>query len=176
MSDPAEITASLRRAMVEVFALRQAGKPLDGISKDEPVDDLTHEVQLLHSAFGPTLDFGSQEAFEVIVQSLEPAADATKENNRPTESEQDIAADRSTEDVLHPDVVDETAVHENPTESEEDVAADRSTEDPLTKLQATSYDELVASWDPSWLQIPLDEPDLKFAVGFKLSLFAVRPF
>lgn len=171
MSDPAEITASLRRAMIEVFALRQAGKPLDGISKDEPSSDLTHDVLLQLTASGPTLDFGSQEAFEGIVQSLVQVVDETTVRENPTDSEQDIAADRSTVDPLHPSDTnsttdtDSTTAEVNPTESEADVAADRSLEDPLHKSSAGSYDELVASWDQSWLQIPLDDPDVKFAVS-----------
>lgn len=165
MTDPAEITASLRRAMIEVFALRQAGKPLDGISKDEPPNDLTHDVLLKLSATGPTLDFGSQEAFEEIVQSLVQVVDETAVGENPTDSEQDIAADRSTEDLLHSSDAVETQAQGIPTESEADVAADRALEDPLHKLSAGTYDELVASWDKSWLQIPLDDPDVKFAVS-----------
>jgi len=135
MNDPAEITASLRRAVIEVFALRQAGQPMDTFSTDEPGQDLTHEVKLQLSESGYTLDFGNQTKFEDIVQSLAPVADGIPENDVPTESE-------------------------------EDVAADRSTEDPLDKSSYSSYDELVASWDPSWLQISLDDPNIKFAVSY----------
>ncbi|KAH7232599.1 hypothetical protein B0J15DRAFT_505076 [Fusarium solani] len=45
-------------------------------------------------------------------------------NPQPTESEADVAADRSRNDPIH---------RQNPTESQEDVIADRSPDNPLSK-------------------------------------------
>ncbi len=166
--DPDEVTAALHRAIEEVFALKEAGLLLQDISAAAPGLDLTHEVQIDPSATGATLQFSEEASLEEIVQSLAPAVEdetAVKEN--PTESEEDVAADRSTIDPLHPTPaeVDETSEKVNPTESEEDVAADRSTVDPLSSSTQITYDELVASWDPSWLQISLEDPEVKFAVS-----------
>jgi len=205
IKDSDEVTAALHRALVEVFALQQVGMPLKDISAAMPGVDLTHEVQISPTATGATLQFSQEASLEQIIQSLTPAVDdetTVKEN--PTESEEDVAADRSTIDPLHPsspevevdetaekenqteseeDVaadrstidplhpsspeveVDETAEKKNPTESEEDVAADRSTVDPLSGSTQMTYGELVASWDPSWLQISLENPEIKFAVS-----------
>ncbi|KAH8770527.1 ribosomal subunit 39S-domain-containing protein [Hyaloscypha finlandica] len=169
IKDSDEVTAALHRALVEVFALQQVGMPLKDISAAMPGVDLTHEVQISPTATGATLQFSQEASLEQIIQSLTPAVDdetTVKEN--PTESEEDVAADRSTIDPLHPSSpeveVDETAEKKNPTESEEDVAADRSTVDPLSGSTQITYGELVASWDPSWLQISLENPEIKFAV------------
>jgi hypothetical protein len=164
VKDSDEITAALHRAVVEVFALQQAGLPLREISAAAPSDDLTLEVQISPSAAGAALQFSQEASLEDIVQSLAPAMeDETVVKENPTESEEDVAADRSTIDPLHPSSeVDETAPKGNPTESEEDVAADRSTVDPLSQM---TYDALVASWDPAWLQISLENREVKFAVS-----------
>ena len=164
VKDSDEITAALHRAVVEVFALQQAGLPLRDISAAAPGDDLTLEVQISPSAAGAALEFSQEASLEDIVQSLTPAVeDETTVKGNPSESEENIAADRSTTDPLHPSSeVDETAAKGNPTESEEDVAADRSTVDPLSQM---TYDELVASWDPTWLQISIENPEVKFAVS-----------
>lgn len=94
--------------------------------------------------------------------------DETSERAAPTESEEDVAADRSTIDPLAPETtpaVDETVEKANPTESEEDVAADRSTADPLKAAESgTTYAEVIASLHPSWLQVSLNQKR-KFAVS-----------
>ncbi|KAI9641010.1 hypothetical protein NHQ30_010437 [Ciborinia camelliae] len=175
IKDSAEATAALHRAIIEVFALRQAGKPLSVISQAEPGPDITQSVQINPSSSGAILQFLESGSLEQIVQSLAKgkqgrkarlaaisSIDETTEKGTPTESEEDIAADRSPVDPLHPEPtpkIDETAEKVNPTESEEDVAADRSTVDPLKAAEA-----LVASWGHSWLQVSLADPEIKFAV------------
>lgn len=164
------ITLSFHRAMVEVFSAQQAGQPLSIVSQAEPGDYLTEDVQLVPSPTGVSLQFPATVSLEEIVQSLSPEIDETKEKSSPTESEEDVAADRSNVELLHPEppsvIVDETATKELPTESEEDVAADRSTVDPL-KQDASSvrtYADVIGAWDPSWLQVSLEDPEIKFAV------------
>jgi hypothetical protein len=172
VKDSDEVTVALHRAIVEVFALEQVGMPVQNISAAAPGDDLTQGVQINPSPTGATLKFPQEASLQQIIQSLAPVAeDETAVKEAPTESEEDVAADRSTVDPLHPSssipaVVEETSTKEDPTESEEDVAADRSTVDPLsgTATQIT-YEDLVASWDPSWLQISLENPEVKFAVS-----------
>jgi len=55
-----------------------------------------------------------------------------------------------------------------PTESQEDIMADRSSEELIghdgASAQFIDYQAQVTSWDPSWLQISLDDPEIKFAV------------
>ncbi|PVH87268.1 hypothetical protein DL98DRAFT_510132 [Cadophora sp. DSE1049] len=169
-TDSDEITAALHRAMVEVFVLREAGVPLGRLSNDTLGQDMTLDVTFDQSPSGPVLKFmDAAPPLGDIVQSLTQAGDLTAEHDNPTESEEDVAADRSTVDPLHPDAepaTNDTFEKGNPTESEEDVDADRSAEDPL--LQANSmevtYEELFASWGPSWLRVSLENPEIKFAV------------
>ncbi|KAB8302935.1 hypothetical protein EYC80_006251 [Monilinia laxa] len=182
IKDSAQITAALHRAVVEVFALRQAGRPLSDISLTEPGPNLTENVQINPSESGAILQFLEDGSLEQIIQSLTPVTppkkgkqrrkarlaatssiDETTEQRAPTESEEDVAANRSSIDPLHPEPtpkVDETAEKGNPTESEEDVAADRSTVDPLK----AKPEALVASWGQAWLQVSLADPAIKFAV------------
>jgi hypothetical protein len=172
MQDPEEVTTVLHRAIVEIFALQEAGMPIQDISTAAPDDDLTREVQISPAATGATLQFSQEASLERIVQSLAPAVeDETPVKEDPTESEEDVAADRPTIDPLHADstipaAVDETSEKGNPTESVEDVAAERSTVDsPSETAPQMIYEDLIASWDPSWLQISLESPEVKFAVS-----------
>jgi hypothetical protein len=170
MKDNEEISVALHRAIVEAVALQQVGVPLDAISAAAPGDDLTQEIQVGISSTGSaTLQFPDSVTLHDIVQSLAPAEPAAEV---PTESQEDLEADKSEEDPLHPE---EAPEKQNRTESEEDIAADRSNEDPLedissgtnknAKMPRTYYDAIVKSWDPAWLQTPLDDPVLKFAVS-----------
>lgn len=185
IKDSLKATAALHRAVVEVFALRQAGKPLRMISQFGSGPDFTENVQISPSESGAILQFFEHGSLEQILSPLTPVPvakkskqerkaritatspiDETAEKGAPTESEEDVAADRSQVDPLHPESTpapkrDETVEKKNPTESEEDVAADRSTVDPL-KARAEA---LVASWGNSWLQISLFDSNVKFAVG-----------
>ena len=181
MTEPDEITAALHRAMVEVFALQQAGRSLGDISKAVPGADMTLDVQINPSANGAALQFSNETSLEDVVQSLAVSVDEAAEKGAPTESEEDIAADRSSVDPLQPEAtsgIDETSEKGNPTESEEDIAADRSTQDPLPSAlaQTSSYDELIASWGPEWLQVSFDSPEVKFAVSVASNAFVLAPF
>lgn len=184
-TDSEEITAALHRAMVEIFALREAGVPLESVSSKMPGRDLTLDVTLDQSPSGPVLKFMGDAAppLQDLVGSVTgqaqvqaKAVDETAEHEVPTESEEDVAADRSTVDPLHPDAepaVEESFKKENTTESEEDVDADRTSEDPLHQANSVdvTYEELIASWGPEWLQVSLENPEIKFAVRYPLSQF-----
>lgn len=216
-TDSNDIVAALHRAMVEVFALQQAGIPLTGISRSISTMDPTKDVEIFPSATGATLQFAPTSSLDKVVHSLSAAAGETDETavkENPSESEADVAADRSSVDPLHPDApgeVDETAVKENPSESEADVAADRSTVDPLhpkapeevdetmtkgnpseseadvaadrstvdpnarnkptdhaskaTRMSALAYADVNKAWGAAWLEVSLDNPEVKFAVS-----------
>ena len=171
-TDSAEVTAALHRALVEVFALQTAGKRLVEVSSTEPGEDLTYEVQLSPSATGATLHFSDGSSVEQVVKSLAPVFDETKEKGAPAPFEEDAAADRSIVDPLRDGdlpasvEIEEASENRAPTQSEEDLDADRSTEDPLAEETSNlNYADVVASWDPSWLQISLENPEVKFAVS-----------
>ncbi|TVY48575.1 hypothetical protein LOCC1_G002648 [Lachnellula occidentalis] len=174
VTDTDEMTAALHRAMVEIFALKEAGLSLLNIPKAVLGLDPTHDVDIVPSADGTQLRFNKDSSLAEVLQALTrdvslSSVDETAEKGAPTEAEEDVAADRSELDPLHPEgnspLTDETAVKEQPTESEEDVAADRSEADPLADSEAyMPFEELIASWDPSWLQVSIEDPEIKFAI------------
>ncbi|CZT48256.1 uncharacterized protein RSE6_08929 [Rhynchosporium secalis] len=173
MTDGDEITAALHRAMVEVFALQEAGRPLGSFHKGMPGQDMTLDITFDHSPSGPVLKFMDEAPplWDIVnsITKLTEASNKKREPKNPKIPEQDVAADRSTADPLKSyaeKASDETLGKGKPTESEEDVAADRSSEDPLqdgNSLQVT-YEELIASWGQAWLQVSLENPEMKFAV------------
>lgn len=173
VSDGYEATACLHRAVVEVFAFHNAGRSVKKAKYINMDIDDTADVQLVPEGDGAALKITDGRSAQDLVASFTYVPKPGVESN-PTESEEDVAADRSTEDPLatEEEVVDETAAKEAPTESEEDVAADRSEVDPLAEinaLQSQIYQGQVASWDPSWLQISLADPTIKFAVSLSSS-------
>ncbi|PBP27328.1 hypothetical protein BUE80_DR001643 [Diplocarpon rosae] len=174
VTDSDKIIASLHRALVEIFALQEAGVPLSKISKDAPGQDLTLDVTFIDSPAGPKLKFADvAPSLEDIVMSLVPVANENAEKTNPTESEEDVAADRSDVDPLHPETepapVDETVEKSKSTETEEDIAAEQSAEDFMeTKRVTVLYEDLIATWGPTWLQVSLDNPEIKFAVMKRL--------
>jgi hypothetical protein len=188
---PEVITAALHRALVEVFALQQAGKPLHGLSKQFPetdgVDDWTDNVQITPSSSGATIQMPEHSSLQEVMESLAaPEVNETIHEPQPTEAEEDVHADRSEVDPLK-----RKESHEpQPTESEEDVHADRSEVDPLKPgksgervstapipapaelieadeeiVAVRTFEDVISSWDPSWLEISLENPDIKFAVS-----------
>lgn len=168
VTDPYELTAALHRTIVEVFALRAADLPLAKLSIAGVGPDLTAEVQIVAADEGGELRLPENITLEAITESLEQV-DETAVKTNPTESEADVAADRSSVDpLLKPEVLaklEEAIAKGNPTDSEADVAADRSDIDPMFPQK---FQTLVENWDPLWLNISLLDPQVKFAVSFPL--------
>ncbi|KAL3424184.1 hypothetical protein PVAG01_03465 [Phlyctema vagabunda] len=161
-----DITAALHRALVEVFALQQAGRSIAEIANASPGADVTTEVQIVPTKSGASLQFTGAASLDQIIQSLAPVIDETAVKTNPTEAEEDVAADRSTVDPLaQEDSIpeDETALKSNPTESEEDVAADRSEVDPLESTRE-NYEAAIESWGSEWYSASLEDLEVKFAV------------
>ena len=175
VDNPAQITGALHRAMVEAFGLQQAGMPSYVISALPIWDDTrwTENAHLIPSPIGATLRMEDISSLQQAVESLRAQAMEEEDNEvEPTESQEDVVADRSEVDPLKkdevepiPDPHDPTSGQGDPTESEEDVAADRSEEDPLVKMEdGLPWQDIITSWDPAWLQISLENPEVKFAV------------
>jgi hypothetical protein len=201
-TDNEAITVALHRAMVEVFSMKQMGGiNLASVSiASAGPEVLTDHVQIIPSQGDVTLQFSKNASLEKIIERIAPALlasekpifeqarsnkiktaafdiDETKEKVAPTNSEEDVAADRSTVDPLKPKIIpvttDETNGQENPTKSEENVAANRSAIDTLQESSShQTYEEVIASWDPKWLQVSLAHPNIKFAVRI---LFPCHP-
>lgn len=179
MKDPNQIRAALHRALVEVYASKQAGLPLDIPRATTWVP--SQRIQIRPTETGVELDFSQATSQEAFMKSLEKI-DETAVHEVPTESEEDVAADRSTVDPLHPDStpapVEETSVHENPTESEEDIVADRSASRGKVyknERRGYKYENFARSSYPIWSQVPLTDPEIKFAVSC-ISLFHIHGY
>ncbi|RQM04578.1 hypothetical protein DH86_00004218 [Scytalidium sp. 3C] len=161
VTDSFEATAALRRAVIESFTLQQAGRSLSEISKLQTEYDPTYEVEIAASGTGATVQFPANAPVEnVLVFKPEESAkefDETKEKSNPTPSEEDVAADRSIADPLHPESTKPTPSEEVVVDGEEQPGSGKS-------AQFATYDELVASWNPAWLEISLANQELKFAV------------
>ncbi|KAG9233877.1 ribosomal subunit 39S-domain-containing protein [Amylocarpus encephaloides] len=185
--DTEEVVIALHRAVVEAHALRQAGQPLAGISKNIATDvDWTVNVNVIPTASGTTLEFSQGATLDDVVQQLIASPKSTIDVEAPTESQEDVEADRSTEDPLHPEATeDEVNKKRYPTESEEDVVADRSREDPLETSEGTyvRHSEIIASWNPAWLETSVEDLDLKFSIlkrvtqltGIRIADTAIQP-
>jgi hypothetical protein len=168
VTDPYELTAMLHRAVVEVFALQAAGKGLSLLGAGGVEPDITAESSIVRTddGMGAALVAPKGVTVEQIANAL-LAWDETAVKTNPSDSEADVAADRSTVDALFTsqmkkDLLDETAEKGNPSVSEAIVAADRSHIDPL---KGEDYKELVESWDPIWLDVALVDSEVKFAVS-----------
>lgn len=170
-TDPVDITAALHRAMVEVFTLQQAGKPLVEASSAVPGEDLTYEVKISPSADGADLQFSEGVSVEQVLQSVAPATDESMD------SEGSLTADESFTDPLKDGElpaheVEEVPANAAPVNFEEAAPEEIYAEDPLAEETSNlDYADIVASWDPSWLQISLEDPEVKFAVSAHLFCF-----
>lgn len=167
---PEQITAALHRAMVEAFALRQAGKSLHELSTHFPeidgYDDWTDDVQITPSSTGATIQMPEHNSLQEVMESF-VASDVNEEiqEPEPTESQEDVDADRS---EVHPLKLGETPSTEPIPEPAEPIEAEeQSSEDQELKYEMVgrTFEEVINSWDPSWLEISLENPEVKFAVS-----------
>lgn len=181
-TDNDHITTAVHRAVVEVYTLYQAGKPLSICNEPLSVVDLyrdtTSDVQFVETEAGVQLKYTEEQTQSKILKSLESNSEQTE--FAPKVSWGSDALESETEFSS----TDETATKVAPTESEESVAADRSEVDPseydldgLNEQQADfegedeftlekHHQSLIAKWDPLWLQVSLEDPQVKFAVCF----------
>ena len=168
---PEMITAALHRSMVEVFALKQAGKLLHQPSTHFPETDgfydWTYNVQITPSSSGATIEMPEHSSLQEVMESL-TATEMTVEFHepRPTESEQDIDADRSEVDPLKPGKTLSSAPIPSPPagriESDKNISEDQTLNESVVE---GTLGDVISSWDPSWLEISLENPEVKFAVS-----------
>jgi hypothetical protein len=139
-----EATAALHQAVVEVFALKQANKPLSML-RDSGKADLTGDIQIRISPSTVSkvfLEFPKSipeaQLLEYLAESA-PDTDAT------------IAKEEDTENALA------------------DSGPDTSSGDALVEgkeiNQNLNHRTQIVSWDPVWFQISLEDPEVKFAVS-----------
>ncbi|KAG0649873.1 hypothetical protein D0Z07_3658 [Hyphodiscus hymeniophilus] len=181
---PEVIVASLHRAVVEVFALQQAGIPLHELSAHFPATnrfDWTDGVQITPSSSGATIKMPEntslQEVMEIAASSeiVEEAAEA-----KPTESQEDVDADQFEVDPMK--AAEKPIIEDDiePIEAEEGTFVDHATG--RTMLFKT-FADVISSWDSSWRDISLENPEIKFAVvkramqltGIRIPDAAIKP-
>ncbi len=151
VTDPYEATAVLHRAVVEVFSLRQAGRPLSELSNAGIWIDMTSDVHISVSASSPStplLQFPEGLSEEAILATL---------------SQTEAEAVESTEDVFEPETSDDALIMgSSPTK---DAMTEGRFPESTKAMQSTNYEQQVASWNPSWLKVSLEDDDIKFAVS-----------
>lgn len=154
------LNAAVYRAVVEIFTMQQAGLPLSSAIFRTEIDP-SLRLKMAHLRFknteeGLILDNAAIRDEMIQYMTAEPVEEVAEDVTEPTESEQDIEADRSAEDPL------QEVTEAEPTASEELIAADKSPTDPLAGSAKRGLPE---KRDPVWLQISLQDPQVKFAVG-----------
>ena len=167
ITDGFEITTCLHRAMVEVFACSQAGRPLSDVWRMEPTVDQTHKIQIKPSETGVQLEFPDSMTSQQLLASLSPMAleEQTETLADETTSEEVIVESQQLEGG---NSVQSKDVEEVSVKAQEDIkesVADTQPDDGPASAASLTYLDVVESWGPSWLQISLYEPDIKFAVS-----------
>ena len=150
--DPYEATAALHRAVVEVFTLRQAGKPLSELSNAGRGMDNTSDVHIsvsLSNPSAPLLKFSTGVSEKAILESL-------------SQSEQVVEAVESTEDVFELETPGHTSIMGS--NRTKDLLTEDESPEAIEAIKLTNYKQQVASWNPSWLRVSLEDAEIKFAV------------
>ena len=162
LTTPQELTAALHRAVIEVYTLEEAGRPLSSLRKDPGSDDLTGSVQAAPSSDlqGATLVYPGDSVRVEILRSLSKESVNSKRSDDLQTSVASSKSPAGTEPV-EPDAASIAIANEG--------ASEASSESPEQRLDETTpeinqAENQISSWDPSWLSIPLKTVDLKFAV------------
>jgi hypothetical protein len=160
MKNGNEIAAAVHRSVVEITALKQAGLPLDILTGAAPGDDLTTGIEISLSATGnPQLQFPESVSLQDIIQSLAPV----ETEEFVAESPETLEADGSVEDPLQSTHISK---QQSPNQTDGDAAPETATENPMNQSSTQTYHDIVTAWSPSWLQVSLNDPEVKFAVSY----------
>lgn len=181
-----EVVAALHRTLVEVFVWQIAGRQLSDISWSKVGPDITEKVQITYSEMKKTglkivsLKFPDNATRDKIVHSLSSANEGIEK-----EIKKDLAVNENSRQVntsgSSPNCVDATGTDFSGELDDDKNVKDLSPLEPSTpnkeiginlaesqdiKNKHPAIEELVASWDPSWKDVPLTDSNIKFAVGF----------
>ncbi|KAI9856000.1 MAG: hypothetical protein M1813_009325 [Trichoglossum hirsutum] len=169
LTSPQALTNALHRAVVEVFTLQQAGRPMGDVSNisSSASGDITTGVQITVDGQGVSLAYPDDGIKDEILQSAIASEIAVEEP--------EAMAEVSGVDAGAAESIDSAAAEEGPSAVEKEVllAAGEEpspTEEPATaeSAQSTPNDDqlqqAISSWNPTWLSIPLTNPGFKFAV------------
>lgn len=150
--DRNKVTAALRQAIIEVFALKQADKSLS-LLRDSGRTDFTSHVRVKISrplTAKVILEFPETTSEAELVEYL------TRVDESASESDVSIIREDAMADAL-------------------DNISNNSAESAFVEgdgeHQNLRYSAQLVSWDPVWLQVSLDDPEVKFAVSHNKSMF-----
>lgn len=186
MTNVDEITAIVHRVLVEIFTWQQANHQLaDIFMASKSSSDFTLNVNMTYSPrTGIELQYPDNTTMENIISSLTPEKSEEKAVfTHETELSHSEIHDNSTIPAEMADLDGRKESEQNSAEkldSIEPISPDEATTDNLqnskkTGLEPINYHELVTSWDPSWMNIPIINTELKFTL-FKriLQLSGIR--
>jgi hypothetical protein len=162
VTDPYEATAALHRAVVEVFTLKQAGRPLSQLSRASIAFDKTSDVHISVSRSNPStplLRFPEGSSENSVLETLSQ----TEPSLQKVEVAEALEAAELTEGVFERETSNDTSIMGSNIRKEaitEDASADA-----VEVLQLEDYERQVASWKSSWLQVSLEDVEIKFAVS-----------
>lgn len=135
-SNSTQITAAVQRAVVEVYTLHQAGRPLefqDWLPTEELLKDVTTEVQFVKTRAGGVIKYGKEQTKANILEAL-----TVKEKAWSLDNEYELNAAKS---------------------------ADALADNQQAQNERDKYlKQKIASWDPTWLSVSLKDGNIKFAV------------
>ena len=177
VTSPPHLVMAMHRAVVEVFTLQQAGEPLAKLSNPPDARDLTGAVQVSSSsAHGIHLRFPAddvrQDLLRILDQDLasptedveEDAVGGHMEDEEASRMSSDESGDQAGMASDHVDLETETnavtsRLDEGPSSSSTATTATTITEEDADRLKTQ-----IATWSDDWLNIPLTDPTIKFAV------------
>lgn len=148
-----DLMLAIHRAVVEVFTLREAGRPLTDATnaRDDRIIPRTNEVNVTFSDDqSPVLSYPDEQVKETILQStivgepVEEVIEVQNEMEADTEPSNDTAATTPLEEVSATPV--EQVMH------------------PENQELPTPPTQPALPQDPTWLNISLRDPAIKFAV------------
>ncbi|KAI6250355.1 hypothetical protein HI914_02076 [Erysiphe necator] len=172
MVDIDKITATVHRVLVEIFVWQQANYQLANIfAGPELKTDFTINVNLSYSPkMGIKLQYPDNTTMENIIRSLTPGqleeVTIAHDSDLSLTPKGDISI--NTTDISKLDSVKESEenIVDLQSVSEPCPLEETSAENPHntkeTNLELINYQELVASWDPSWMNIPIIDAEIKF--------------
>ncbi|POS84800.1 hypothetical protein EPUL_002557 [Erysiphe pulchra] len=171
-----EITAIIHRVLVEIFVWQQANHQLADICMaSNPSTDFTMNVNMTYSPkVGITLQYPDNTTMEKIIRSLRPEKSEDKAIlTHESESSLTEISDNPTiaAKIIEPDDIKESEqsldekLYRKGKIPPEEATADNLNDSKKTSLESKKFQESVTSWDPSWMNIPITDTDLKFTVG-----------
>ncbi|KAI9881269.1 MAG: hypothetical protein M1830_005555 [Pleopsidium flavum] len=153
LSSKEELTIAVRRAVVEIFTLREAGRPMNDATnaRDDRIIPQSSGVNINLSIEnqGAILAYPNEEVREMILQSTMPSEPVEEVMEVQAEIEEVEEADKETETTTLLEHVNATPVEE---------VTHRG------KASTPSIQQDTLSRDSSWLNTSLRDPAVKFAI------------